>query len=163
MNEEWRSVVGYEGIYSVSSFGRVRSESRGVLTPQVRYGYPNVDLYRNGSVKRHVFIHKLVSAAFLGKRPKGHQVNHIDGVRGNCRVTNLEYCTARENAQHARSVLGSHVGERHGQAKLTDEMVREARVMAASGVTHTVIAVKFGVARQVMTKAISGRTWKHVK
>lgn len=116
--EEWRPVVGYEGRYEVSNRGRVRSldwsyerpiskaphrlqtvHIRGRIRKQYRLkrgGYLAVSLCRNDrSVSRPV--HVLVAAAFLGPRPEGQQVRHLDGDKNNCRVENLAYGTPLEN------------------------------------------------------------------
>ena len=96
-NELWKPVVGYEGVYSVSSFGRIRRDSlaRGTSKGHIlkhnfdNRGYPVIQLTRK-SKKRSFKCHALVAAAFLGPRPEGLQVNHIDGNYKNNREENLE-------------------------------------------------------------------------
>lgn len=119
MSEDiWRPVVGYEGLYEVSNTGRVRSlyDARHQkyrvkeLKPGAnRYGYLMVGLHKNGKQKLHT-VHSLVMAAFVGPRPEGYDVNHIDECKSNNRVENLEYCTRRENNNHGthneRSAIG---------------------------------------------------------
>lgn len=75
-NEQWRDVVGYEGLYSVSNMGRVRRDSGGpgaqmgrILNPALRSGYPNVIFYVKGKKKNH-HVHVFVAAAFIGPRPE---------------------------------------------------------------------------------------------
>jgi hypothetical protein len=111
-NEEWRPVAGYEGLYFVSNFGRVKSryrfgynfvlkESNDHLRKQVLHdnGYLYVNLCRK-SKKKLVQVHRLVAAAFLGLTD-GMVVNHIDGCKTNNHVTNLEVVTRSENTRHA--------------------------------------------------------------
>lgn len=108
--EEWRPVVGYEGIYEVSDAGRVRSVPRvdaagRVRAPKIKAqslsnGYRFVLLFKNRK-QRAARVHVLVAAAFLGPRPPGLVVNHIDHDKTNNQVGNLEYVTQRENIQAA--------------------------------------------------------------
>lgn len=108
--EEWRPVVGYEGIYEVSNVGRVRSVPRvdaagRVRAPKIKAqtlsnGYPMVLLYKDRK-QRAARVHVLVAEAFLGPRPPGLVVNHIDHDKTNNQTENLEYVTQLENIQAA--------------------------------------------------------------
>lgn len=110
--EEWRPAPGYKGCYEVSSLGRVRSLSRPrhpgrILKPQPGpSGYLRVHLSRDG-VRRHRKIHVLVARAFLGERPPGLEVRHLDGNHANNVITNLTYGTRSEN-QLDRVRHGTH-------------------------------------------------------
>ena len=110
--ERWKPVTGHEGIYEVSSHGRVRSVDRTVTrsdgrvrrlkgkvlhaTPKKRGGYPVVCLYSQdkGQVRT---VHSLVAESFFGPRPEGMEVCHNDGDPANSRLDNLRYGTSREN------------------------------------------------------------------
>lgn len=113
--EEWRPVVGYEGIYDISSHGRVRrigkaartGRGRGggaqigrVLKPQPNGGYRQVYLWRDGKQKPRL-VHCLVAEAFIGPVPPGHEVNHCDGNKTHNWIGNLEYLTRSKNLEHA--------------------------------------------------------------
>ena len=110
--EFWKDVKGYEGFYQVSNFGRVKSLARVVKSRwgtdkplserPVReivdgLGYSRLSLSKNGIVKTHK-IHRLVAEAF--SQGEGH-VNHKDGNKQNNNVENLEFCTSKENNDHA--------------------------------------------------------------
>lgn len=103
--EVWKPVVGYEGLYEVSNTGKVRSlydarwdkyRVKELKPLNNSRGYLMVFLYKDGERKMHT-VHKLVMAAFVGPRPEGYDINHIDEDKTNNRVDNLEYCTHREN------------------------------------------------------------------
>lgn len=99
MEERWKPIPGYEGLYSISSLGRVRREAR-FQQSYSSGGYPRVNLSRDGKATAKS-IHILVAEAFIGPRPEGLQINHKDGVKENSELSNLEYVTAAENMQHA--------------------------------------------------------------
>jgi hypothetical protein len=182
--EKWRPVVEYEGLYSVSNMGRVRREKPGVRTrvglllrASPRGGYPAVTLFKDGR-KRGGSLHILVARAFLGPCPPDYQVNHIDGVKTNPRLDNLEYETPKGNMQHAvrtglypagdRNGQRLHPervarGERNGFAKLTADAAREIRARyAQGGVSQRALAQEYGVHQQTVQRITSGRGWKHV-
>jgi hypothetical protein len=101
--EAWLPVLGYEGTYEVSSLGRVRSQPRprtkgGIkkANPCKRGGYPKVSLCRAGR-ERSVLVHCIVAEAFIGPRPAGAEIRHLDGNPWNCAADNLRYGTKSEN------------------------------------------------------------------
>ena len=98
--ETWKDISGFKGLYEVSSLGRVRREGR-VLKPQnVSGGYLKVELWQIGECCS-ALVHRLVAESFLGPRPTGHEVDHIDGNKRNNAFSNLEYVTRSENMQRA--------------------------------------------------------------
>lgn len=98
LTEEWRDVLGYEGLYRVSNLGRIISVKRNKLKkPTVSiYGYETVGLYKSGKQKGF-FVHRLVAETFI-KNPNNYpQINHKDECKTNNSVENLEWCTQKYN------------------------------------------------------------------
>ena len=104
--ERWLPVDGYEGFYEVSSLGRVRSVPRRVSngmrggrilrTATGRHGHLHLGLSRENRVRTFT-VHVLVARAFLGPRPAGMEIRHLDGDAGNNVPENLRYGTHGEN------------------------------------------------------------------
>lgn len=110
--ENWKDIKGYEGLYQISDKGIVKGVDRVLVynaekTKQWKgkviktiidgLGYCRVSLCKNGKVKTHK-IHRLVAESFLNG--EGH-INHKDGNKLNNHVSNLEFCTSKENNYHA--------------------------------------------------------------
>lgn len=109
MTERWRDVVGYEGMYDISTHGRLRSYLRqrmrpmtqpAVLKPYVpkRTGYPMYLLSKGGQEKWRT-AHSLVLESFVGPRPDGLECCHNDGDRRNAKLDNLRYDTRTANVR----------------------------------------------------------------
>lgn len=101
--EVWKDIEFYEGIYSVSNLGNVKSHlfkvSKSLKLEDVK-GYKRVSLSKNGNIKRF-YVHRLVACAFLENKPNKKVVNHLDSDTSNNNVNNLEWVSHRENITHA--------------------------------------------------------------
>lgn len=98
--EIWKDIKGYEGLYQISSLGRVKSLKFGkdkILKPTHTYNkYMRVDLCHHNKVKKHK-VHRLVAEAFIPNPEGKSEVNHINTIQTDNRVENLEWCTHKEN------------------------------------------------------------------
>lgn len=101
--EVWKKIKGAEFDYLVSNKGRVKSIKFGkekIITPsKVGAGYLALNICVEGKIKRK-YIHRLVAEAFIPNPEKKPQVNHIDEVKTNNEVSNLEWLTSKENINH---------------------------------------------------------------
>ena len=105
--EIWKDIEGYEGLYQVSSWGRVKSTYRGgrvLKGRKTKTGYLRINLCKNRNVKEYL-VHRLVAQAFIPNPQNKPQVNHIDEDKENNHVNNLEWCTAKENVNHGTRIL----------------------------------------------------------
>jgi len=160
MEELWASFCDH---YDVSSLGRVRRRDSGrAIKLQVnrRYLYATVRLH--GKIKSFR-VHCLVAASFIGIRPDGAHVNHIDGNKLNNRASNLEYVTPRENCEHSwRMGLSEpcrNVGERNGRAVVGPSDVRRMRAQRNEGMTFAAIANLHGISPSQAHRICNGENW----
>lgn len=162
MKEEWRPI--YIGLYEASNKGRVRriNSVHGPTLKQYKEasGYYTVRPCIDGKATTKL-VHRLVAEAFLGPCPKGYQVNHIDGDKGNNVPKNLEYLTPEENIKHGiRTGLIPHHGEDNGSSKLTADNILSISKMRGKGKSVKEIAKKFKVDRTTISGIFRGKLWK---
>ena len=180
--EEWRPVVGWEGVYEVSDRGRVRSldrissfmrlgrrrrcPHRGVLLkPSTSSGYCQVTLLES-SPKRLVYrkVHQLVLEAFVGPRPAGQEGCHEDNIKTNNHLENLRWDTKAGNMadKHRHGTMHRHPGESCPTSKLRNEDIYRIRELGEQGMKHGVIAGLFGVCRSNISQILRGVSWTHI-
>lgn len=170
--ERWRPVLGFEGLYEVSSLGRVRSVARWVaardgrrlvegrvLTPSLGEYYLSVQL-SDGVRVRHTHVHRIVAEAFvLGS---GAVVRHLDGNPANNLPANLAWGSYLDNeadkARHGRVPKGLT----HPRAVLTVEQVKSIRVLHARGHSQLKISAALGLNRGVVGCVVRGESYVDV-
>lgn len=177
MSEVWKAIPDFEGLYEVSSKGRVRSLDRlvtgsngvtklfrcKVLSPTpMNTGYLTISLSREGVARRHL-IHRLVALAFLPNPDSRPEVNHKNGVKSDNSVNNLEWMGRGANIDHAVEVgLIRNKGERNPGAKLTEKEVVQIKHLSNLCLSPNEIAKAFGVTKSTISDIQGGRTWGHV-
>lgn len=177
--EIWKPIPRYEGIYEISNMGNVKSLSRervvgvwGGKTPVLKErilklgadssGYPTVKLYGNG-MKRTPKVHRLVADAFIPNPHQKKEINHINGIKSDNRVENLEWCTRTENIRHADATgLRNCTGENNHTAKLRKEQVLQIKERLSDGANQTKLGIEYNVSASVINHIKTGRTWKSV-
>jgi NUMOD4 motif/HNH endonuclease len=170
--ERWHSIQNFEESYEVSVFGRIKSLPRfarykngvrsvpgRILRQTVRnHGYLTVML-SSGKGHQNFTVHSLVAGAFLGPRPFGLVVHHIDSNKLNNYVSNLAYISFHENLEHR---IFSR-GEDHYSAKLRNGDIPRIRLLASQGRKVSQIAEMFGVSSATVSDVLARRTWIHIR
>lgn len=112
VQEIWKDVIGYEGIYQISNFGNVKSLNyrdlniESLMKPTLNtHGYLTVCLSNRVNLKKRFQVHRLVAMAFIDNPKNKPEVNHKNGVRKDNIVSNLEWVTRSENTKHAYEFL----------------------------------------------------------
>ena len=169
--EEWRDVIGYEGLYQVSNYGRVKSfHNNGVRTLNPSFadypGYYVVNLTKNGKQQTQ-YVHILVAQAFIPNPENKSYVNHIDGDKLNNCLENLEWTTPTENSRHAwrNGLIKSRTGTKNLHSKLTPEQVRYIRVSYKphdENFSIVALARKFNVSKSTIYLVLARKTYKDV-
>jgi hypothetical protein len=109
-------------------------------------GYLHHTLVRDGEGNRQrIALHILVAAAFLGLRPEGLVVAHLDGNKANNRAENLAYVTQRENIEHKRDHGTMHCGDRSHHSRLPDHQCSRMLDCLGAGFSRREVAGAFGV------------------
>lgn len=104
MEEIWKDIEGYEGMYQVSNMGRVKSLRRNIILSQgIANGYEMVTLSTN-NISKGYYIHRLVANAFIPNPDNLPQVNHKDENKLNNCVDNLEWCTQEYNINYGTGI-----------------------------------------------------------
>lgn len=179
MHEIWADIEGYDGIYKVSTLGRVLSCERivrngssfrkvveKIKSPTIsRGGYLSVTLFNAGRRGAKTFyVHRLVAETFLPKEVGRGYVNHKNGVKTDASLENLEWVSFSENMVHAyeNGLVVSSKGESAGKSVLKEIDVHEIRKMYKSGIPQPEIAKKFGVHQSNISLIVTGKTWRHI-
>ncbi len=169
--EIWRDIEGYEGLYQVSNLGRVKSLSNNrtrkekILSLTNHHcNYLNVSLSKDGANKKF-FVHRLVAMAFIPNPDNKPQVNHINGIKTDNYVENLEWCTPKENSQHAfnTKLAKGIAGQDNYRAKLTNEQAKKIRKECIPNDKEhgqNALARKYGVSPTVIHFIIHNKSYK---
>ena len=159
--------------YYVDEHGNVYSEKTGKLKQLspilTHYGYYEVQLSSSLN-KLRAKIHRLVAECFISNSNNLPQVNHLDGNKLNNHVSNLEWCTPKDNLKHARenglntscNIIPNGKGEKNTRSKLTEIQVLEIRQKASIGVKHKQLGIEYGVAEGTISGIVSRFRWTHI-
>lgn len=164
--ERWRDIKGYGGRYQVSDAGRVRSMPKHnrltvkILKPFInKKGYAHIVLDNKGHL-----VHRLVLSAFVCESDTKKEVNHIDGIKDNNILENLEWCTKSENTLHAytNKLMLQPKGEAHPVSKLTELDIRNIFRLKELGLSNAEIGRRYSTPRSNIRSIINRETWSHV-
>jgi hypothetical protein len=190
MAQEIHSIPGITG-YGASKDGRIWSKRRGdwkelSLSSNGKCGYMKVNV---GIIRKTYKVHVLIAMTFIGERPKGMDVNHIDGNKTNNNIDNLEYISRKDNVIHAHKTglyksryissdkpkkkkikkskqVSEHKPRRMGEqvtgSKLNADQVKEIKRLHSEGRGPKELSSLFGVSAVQIWRITSWLKWKHI-
>jgi len=180
--EIWKEVKGYENHYWISTLGRLKTNNHygsgkdAIMKPaENKKGYLCTSITKNKKLFP-VKIHRLVAIAFIDNNDNKPQVNHINGIKTDNRVENLEWCTNKENAHHAinaglfyfntseqsKNIIPKK-GELNGCSKLTEIEILEIRSkFIPRKYTRDILAKEYNVKACTIKDIILRKSWTHI-
>ena len=126
-----KTIKGYYGKYKITKEGRVWSTvNQMFLKTQIgKFGYPIIRLGRGRTNKSTHYIHRLLAIAYIPTRIGFNKVNHKNGIKTDNRLSNLEWCTQKQNVRHAWKIglAKPRYNEAHHRTKLSLEKIAEIK------------------------------------
>lgn len=169
--EVWKDIDGFESLYQVSSYGRIRSlpryKTRGRVLKQCisKKGYLRTSIMGKPNTA-YLIMHRVVAKAFIPNPNNLPEVNHKDGNKQNNHVDNLEWCTHEYNVKHSvENKLADYskiAGSKNSQSKLNEIEVVKIRQMHKDGKNFTEIAKQYNVTANLIGMVCRMQNWKHV-
>lgn len=166
--EHWKPVVGFETYYQISNTGKLWS----LRKKKYRIGFDNGRGYLNVTLSvqdktSNRRIHQMVMESFVGPRPPGLDINHIDGKKTNNRLSNLEYVTRTENLKHAYKLgllLHTESGFKAGHTHNRTITIADVKRIRASegGAALQKLAEELNMNVCQLYKIRNGTRWKNV-
>lgn len=174
--EVWKPIPGYEGIYEVSSYGNVKSIPRVIMRSDGKPytvktekilkfqidedGYYRYELNNAGHVFK-TFSHRLVALAFITNPSNKPLVNHINGIKNDNRVENLEWCTDSENKKHAKlnGLVPFQYGIKNPINKISENQVKQIWDLKNEGMLPAAISKLLGIPHSNVRNVYYGYSW----
>lgn len=155
--ENWKDIIGFEGLYQISDLGNVRSIRKNIIMKpkQDEQGY-----YRITLKNKLYLIHRLVGIHFIPNPLNKRTINHLNGVKTDNTINNLEWATDAENIKHAVDTgLINQKGSKNANSRLSESDIIYIR---ESTLTPTKLAGIFGIHRTYIHKIRNKEKWKHL-
>jgi len=178
--EEWRDIENYEGLYQISNLGQLKSAAKKwiagnhnsnrmknetlLIQHNDKYGYLSVRLYKNGESKIEK-IHRLVAKSFIPNLENKPCINHINGIKSDNSIKNLEWCTYSENTIHSfkNNLQVSLKGQKHPMHKLTEIQIKEIRKKYIPKKYNTyILAKEYNMHQSTISDIVNYKIWKHI-
>lgn len=174
--EKWISINGFDGFYSISNKGRIKSLDRTItdkigrkyivkgriMRPCISFKqeYPMISFYKNNKGETH-YIHRLMGQYFIPNPNNYSQINHKNGNKKDFRLCNLEWVTRSENNNHAYSSGLKRSGQNHPFSKLTNKKVLLIRRLKPN-MSYSKICKKFDICIGTAQRIVKRKAWKHI-
>ena len=170
MEEIWKDIPKYIGLYQVSNYGKIKNYKTGKLrkpSRASRYGHLHIVLFKN-KIKKYFLVHRLVLEAFVCPCPKGMECRHLDGNPYNNRLDNLIWGTHKENVQdsikHKTNYISMYDKENYISAKVNKNKILEIRRLIEKGdLTQRQIGSMFKLDQSTISYIKRRKMWGDIK
>lgn len=168
--EKWVDIPDFVGFYQASNLGNIRSVDRYVLRKDGRSCFikgRNLKFFQGGNNRYWMtqlskdnkqskfLVHRIIASVFIHPIEEGFEVNHKNGIVTDNYVTNLEIISHQENINHSVSFgLKNDYGEKHVNAKLSNEDAESIRSRHKGGELQVNLAIEYGVSKQTISNII---------
>jgi len=165
--EIWKDIKEFEGLYQISNLGNVKSLGNFNLRKEKilkqnfsKCGYKTVCLSKQNKYKTYT-IHRLVANSFIVNIKNKPCVNHLNGIKKDNRVENLEWCNISENTKHAykNGLINVSKGENHVNSKLTNVQILEIRAIGKN-LKQREIAEIYGITQVIVSNILNNIHYK---
>lgn len=164
--EQFKPIPNYEGFYSINQKGEIFSiRNNRIIKPFLGKGkrtYYRIELNVKGKAKKY-FVHQLIAKVFIPNVENKPFINHINGIKTDNRIENLEWCTNTENITHATltGLYKCRTGEKHYLAKLSDSEVLEVRKEIALKASQKQLSIKYNVSIHTINHIVNRKGRYH--
>ena len=172
----WKDIPDYEGLYEINEHGEIRGKNRivkrkdgktnkykqQVIKPYLSNGYKRVCLTKN-NIRKQYLVHRLVAITFIKNKENKELINHKDANKLNNHIDNLEWCTYKENNNHARNLKLYPIlkSEKSPKSKLCLNDVLNIRKYCSNNIKERKeFAKKYNVSQRTIYDVLVFRTWK---
>ena len=165
-DKDWKHAIPNYSDYKINkagdvfSYRRLKSGRKLVRTTHYQ-GYKYVKLHNNEGEKL-CFIHRLLAQTFIPNPEGKKEINHINSVKDDNRIENLEWCTRQENMDHAMQNNLLPLGENTPNVKLKHDDIKVIRSLSEGGTSKRNIARLYNVSHSAINDIFTGRTWSHI-
>lgn len=162
MNTEiWKPIKGYEDRYEASSHGRIRSYNKKTQTYLIMKPFNHKGYYRMDLRGKSPRVHRIVAQTFIPNPLNKPEINHINGIKTDNRIENLEWCTRQENQNHAydTGLIVKPRGTQHIQTKPLVVMTKSGDYVTT--LYGTIQIKEFGLDQGSVMGCLAGRRKQH--
>lgn len=159
----WKQIQDFD--YEINEQGEVRriSSQRVKKSFQRGDGYIHIQIWRGGNEKKMFQLHRLLALSFIPNPENKLFVNHINSIRSDNRIVNLEWCTHSENVLHSYMVgTSSNKGSNNGFSKLNEAHVLNIRKLYSQSYPTKLLTEIFQVHKNTIKSIVSRRSWSHI-
>ena len=168
MIEIWKKIKGYEKSYQISNLGRVKSTTRKYRDGKIlklknhKKGYKEISLCLYG-IKKCFKVHRLVALTFIPNPDNKLQVNHLNCIKDDNCVENLEWATGLENIRHAldNNLICGLEGELNGKSKIKNKDAEIIRFLYSNKIFNQIeLAAKYKIHQTAISRIVLNKTYK---